>query len=94
MVINMVMDRRVKVYAGTEIISDEEREVGWIEVRALRDNQLSRSDLYLSADYPITDEQRDEMREYRIALRDLPSNHDTANEAADAFPVQPEWMVD
>lgn len=88
----MVMDRRVKVYAGTEIVSDEERDVEWEEIRSFRDNQLTRTDLYLIADYPITDEQRDEMREYRTALRDLPSNHTTSNGAADAFPIQPEWM--
>ena len=88
----MVIGRRVRVYDGEEIVSDDVREVPWEEVRTLRDTQLKKTDLYLIADYPITDEQRDEIREYRIALRDLPSNHDTANEAADAFPVQPEWM--
>ena len=88
----MVIGRRVRVYDGEEIVSDDVREVRWEEVRTLRDTQLKKTDLYLIADYPITDEQRDEIREYRIALRDLPSNHDTANEAADAFPVQPEWM--
>ena len=90
----MVIGRRVRVYDGDEIVSDDEREVGWDEVRSLRDNQLIKTDLYLIVDYPITDEQRDEIREYRSALRDLPSNHTTSNEAADAFPEQPEWMVD
>ena len=89
----MVIGRRVRVYDGDDIVSDDEREVRWGEVRSLRDTQLKKTDLYLITDYPITDEQRDEMQEYRTTLRDLPSNHETANEAADAFPEEPEWMV-
>lgn len=40
--------------------------------RAERNNLLSDTDKYMTLDYPISDENRDILRNYRQALRDLP----------------------
>lgn len=42
-------------------------------VRGIRDNLLSRSDRYMIPDFPITEETREQWRQYRQVLRDIPS---------------------
>lgn len=44
-------------------------------LRTQRDFLLSTSDLYMSvSDYPMTDAERESVRNYRQELRDLPSH--------------------
>jgi hypothetical protein len=50
-----------------------ESEVGEMMLRNIRDEKLKRSDIYMTPDYPITEEKREEWRTYRQQLRDLPS---------------------
>lgn len=45
--------------------------------RIKRNKLLSQTDKFMIVDYPITDEQRTAMREYRQILRDLPQNNTT-----------------
>ncbi len=42
------------------------------EVRCTRDALLSDTDKYMTIDYPISDEDRNALRTYRQALRDVP----------------------
>jgi len=80
------MDRRIIVYAGEEVISDTQREVEWDEVRRERQQALTDSDWRAVKDRVLSTA----WKEYRQALRDLPQNHDEANDAADSFPVMPD----
>lgn len=51
--------------------SKEEKER---EVRYHRDNKLKATDVYMLSDYPISEEQKQELLMYRQALRDMPEN--------------------
>ena len=62
------------------------RDVDWHEVRAQRDAALAASDWRAVKDRVLPNE----WKEYRQALRDLPQNHDDANDAADNWPVAPD----
>lgn len=79
------MNRREAVYHGTELISETFREVSWQQVRAARDSALRESDWRALKDMVLPNA----WKEYRQALRDLPQNFDSANAAADDFPIQP-----
>jgi hypothetical protein len=61
-------------------------DVDWDHVRSIRNEELERSDWRALKDVVLPTA----WKEYRQALRDLPQNHDTANDAADAWPTPPE----
>lgn len=42
-------------------------------LRTARDSRIAATDYLMSADYPITEEQRELVMAYRTALRDLPA---------------------
>lgn len=42
-------------------------------IRNRRDYYLKKSDRYMTLDFPITEEKRDQWRQYRQALRDIPN---------------------
>ena len=75
------MNRKNIVYNGNEIISETLREVSWEEVRDDIEVALHRSDWRFMADQSPSQEWID----YRQFLRDLPQNHESANDAADAW---------
>jgi len=81
-----LMDRREAVYHGTDLVSEEFREVSWEQVRAERDRALEDSDWRAGKDVVLSTA----WREFRQELRDLPQNHAEANDAADAWPVVPD----
>ncbi len=65
---------------------------------AYRENRnvlLAETDKYMNPDYPITDEQREEMRIYRQALRDAPDSFavtwDENAQLVQTFPSKPTW---
>jgi hypothetical protein len=58
-----------------------EFDVDWEHVRSVRSDELERSDWRGLTDVVMSDAWKD----YRQWLRDLPSNYDSANEAADAW---------
>ena len=62
------------------------RDVDWVEVRAHRDAALMSSDWRALKDVTLTTAWRD----FRAALRNLPQDHDSANDAADNWPVMPD----
>jgi len=61
-------------------------DVEWHEVRRERDQALKDSDWRAVKDRVLSTA----WKEYRQALRDLPQNHDEANDAADNWPVMPD----
>ena len=76
-----MMNRNSTVYDGDEIVESIQIDVTWNEVRKARNNALSDSDWRFMSDQSPSDE----WIAYRVFLRDLPQNYDTANDAADAW---------
>ena len=62
------------------------RDVTWNEVRQSRNAALADSDWTAVKDRSMSQAWKD----YRTALRDLPQNHASANDAADNWPQPPE----
>ena len=61
-------------------------DVDWDHVRSVRNDELAKSDWRAVSDRVLPDA----WKEYRQALRDLPQNFESANDAADNFPQRPE----
>jgi len=80
------MDRSYTTYAGPDIIDQGKHDVTWEQVREMRDYYLKESDWRAMNDRTISQAWED----YRQALRDLPQDNATANDAADAWPVMPD----
>ena len=76
-----MIDRSEQIYHGKELISESFRDVEWDEVREWRNLILKESDWRFMSDQSPSDE----WIAYRVFLRDLPQNHDNANDAADAW---------
>jgi len=74
------------VYSGDQLISDTEFDVSWEQIRSQRDQALTNSDWRALKDVTLPNAWKD----YRQALRDLPQEHDEANDAADNWPVAPD----
>lgn len=53
------------------------------EIRVQRTSLLEDTDYLMQSDYPITEEQREQLREYRQALRDITKQ--------EGFPVEVVW---
>jgi hypothetical protein len=77
---------RRTVFRGTEIIEVRELEVDWYTLREHRDKALTQSDWRALKDLTMSQAWKD----YRQALRDLPQNYNSANDAADNWPEPPE----
>ncbi len=73
--------RTVTKYAGSEIIEQYQEDVDWNYVRYKRDLELARTDWWAVKDLTMSQAKKD----YRIFLRDLPQNYESANDAADAW---------
>jgi len=81
------MDRSLEIYDGEgELSSRTFRDLTWSDVRQKRDDALNNSDWRAVKDRVLPNE----WKEYRQALRDLPQNFDSANDAADNWPHPPE----
>ena len=80
------MDRSYTTYAGADVIDEGKQDVTWEQVRSDRDMELEDTDWRFMSDQSPSDEWVD----YRQALRDLPQDNDTANDAADNWPEAPE----
>ena len=65
-------------------------------VKSIRNNYLKQTDVYMLADFPLTDEKRSSIIYYRQQLRDLPSTiGDVEIDIANIgwyFPVSPITM--
>ena len=80
------MYRNTRHWDGESLIEETFRDVTWDEVRRARDKALDESDWRALKDVTLPNP----WKEYRQALRDLPQNHDTANDAVDNWPQPPE----
>ena len=68
------------------ILEQYQLDMTWEELRMLRDQALAASDWRALKDVTLPNPWKD----YRQALRDLPQEHDEANDAADNWPEAPE----
>ena len=80
------MYRNTRHWDGESLLEEPFRDVTWDEVRRARDKALSDSDWRALKDLTLPNP----WKEYRQALRDLPQNHDEANDAVDNWPEAPE----
>lgn len=80
------MNRNYTRFNGIEIIEQGQHDVTWEEVRRERDQALADTDWRAVKDRTMSQAWKD----YRRALRDLPQDYDTANDAADNWPEAPE----
>ena len=80
------MDRNWLEFKGTEIVAQGKFDVDWHTVRKERDNLLKQTDWRAVKDRTMSQAWKD----YRQALRDLPQDHEEANDAADNWPQPPE----
>jgi len=75
-----------KIDQDGNILETKTLEVTWEQVRKYRDMQLQKTDWLAVKDRTMSQAWKD----YRKALRDLPQDYDTANDAADNWPVMPD----
>ena len=74
-----------------EMSESERNSLTWSALRAQRDIELARSDVYMLVDNfdRLTGEQQGEINQYRQALRDLPGN--TIDPENPVWPPKPVW---
>jgi len=80
------MDRKETVFDGADVLEVIFHDVSWEAVRSSRDQALAESDWRALKDVVLSNPWRD----FRQALRDLPQNFDSANDAVDSWPTPPE----
>ncbi len=68
-------------HLGEQIVPIYKKDVTWEEVRERRNRELKKSDWRFMSDQTPSQEWVD----YRQFLRDLPSNFESSNDAADAW---------
>ncbi len=76
----ILRNRQTYDYEGN-LIESSLVDVSWDDLRRERDKELGESDWRFTSDQTPSDE----WVAYRAFLRDLPQNHDSANDAADAW---------
>lgn len=78
-VVREVIVTRDKTEKEIEEDAARELEIGWTQIRSQRDEMLKQSDLFVLIDKweLLTEEQKQEIRVYRQALRDIPQNFET-----------------
>ncbi len=82
----MPLSRTVQIYSAGVLEEESQRDVTWDEVRAERDRELDSTDWRAVKDRTMSQAWKD----YRTALRDLPQDYDSANDAVDNWPVMPD----
>ena len=80
------MDRTWQKFEDGVEIDSGTHDLSWIQVRNARDNALAQTDWRAVKDRTMSQAWKD----YRTALRDLPQDYDSANDAADNWPVMPD----
>jgi len=80
------MDRKETVFDGDDVLEVIFHDVTWESVRSSRNQALAESDWRALKDVVLSTPWRD----FRQALRDLPQNSSSANDAADNWPTPPE----
>lgn len=75
------MYRTETIFDGDTVIETKTHDLTWEKVRQRRDQELVNTDWWAGKDVTLTSARK----EYRIFLRDLPQNYESANDAADAW---------
>ena len=90
-----MFNNRVIILNGDEVISDTIKDTSWSEIKKLRSIYFKKTDLWYLKDRwdNLSTIKKGELNSFRQALRDLPQNYATANEAADNFPEPAEWIL-
>ena len=83
--------RGKKVNVETHELEDYVQPITWTDVRNKRNDMLNRTDYLMIIDFPITDEERDEVKKFRQALRDLPDQGDDPSSIV--FPDPPQVVL-
>jgi len=78
--------RDFEEYQNGVLISSGQHDIDWDKLRRIRDAALEESDWRALKDVVLSTA----WREFRQELRDLPQNFDSANDAADSWPVKPD----
>ena len=81
-----MFSRKVISYDGEDIIDEVLIDVNWNQIRTRRDTALTDSDWRAVSDRTMSQAWKD----FRQALRDLPQDYESANDAADNWPQPPE----
>ena len=66
-----------------------EQEVSWETIKTERLSNLLQTDKYMISDYPISQEEKEELILFRQLLRDLPQTYESTIDANDNYPVMP-----
>jgi|TARA_Y100000033_G_C2757011_1_gene116982 hypothetical protein len=77
----MIIPNRKYIHSHDGEVTELETEMSWSELRRLRNAALSETDWWGVKDLIMSQAKKD----YRIFLRDLPQNYESANAAADAW---------
>jgi len=80
------MYRNTRHWDGESLLEETFRDVDWDAVRFNRDKALADTDWRAVKDRTMSQAWKD----YRQALRDLPQDYETANDAVDHWPEAPE----
>ncbi len=80
------MYRTEEIYDGDKLIETIVKDLDWTHIRGQRDWELKQTDWRAVKDRTMSQAWKD----YRQALRDLPQDYATANDAADNWPQPPE----
>ena len=80
------MHRTEEIYDGDKLIETIVKDLDWKHIRGQRDWELKQTDWRAVKDRTMSQAWKD----YRQALRDLPQDYETANDAADNWPQPPE----
>jgi hypothetical protein len=80
------MHRTEEIYDGDKLIETIVKDFDWKHIRGQRDWELKQTDWRAVKDRTMSQGWKD----YRQALRDLPQDYETANDAADNWPQPPE----
>jgi len=66
-----------------------EQEVSWETIKTERLSNLLQTDKYMISDYPISQEEKEELILFRQLLRDLPQTYESISDANDNYPIIP-----
>lgn len=88
------MNRSYTVLNGTEVIETGEHDVEWSDVKTEREMWFKITDLWYLKDRwdALSSSKKGKLNSFRQALRDLPQNYESPNDAADNFPEPEEWF--
>jgi hypothetical protein len=75
------MIRTETIFDGETVVETKVHDVNWNQVRSARNQELVNTDWWAVKDLTMSQAKKD----YRIFLRDLPQNYESANDAADAW---------